>query len=58
MNGLTSAQASELLEKYGLNELRRRKQVSGLKIFLSQFTSPLIYVLVFAGIVTLFLKNF
>jgi len=58
MNGLSSAQASELLKKYGLNELRGKKQVSGLKIFLSQFTSPLIYVLVFAGLVTLFLKDF
>jgi len=58
MNGLTSVQASKLLKKYGLNELKGRKQVSGLKIFLSQFTSPLIYVLVFAGIVTLFLKDF
>jgi len=33
-------------------------RASGLKIFLSQFTSPLIYVLVFAGLVTLFLKDF
>ncbi len=58
MNGLTSAQATELLKKYGLNELRGKKQVSALKIFLSQFTSPLIYILVFAGAVTLFLKDF
>jgi len=58
MEGLTSSRAQELLEKYGLNELRTKKQVSGLKIFLSQFTSPLIYVLVFAGLVTLFLKDF
>ena len=58
MNGLTSAQASKLLKKYGLNELQKKKQVSALKIFLSQFTSPLIYILVFAGAVTLFLKDF
>jgi len=58
MNGLSSAQASEFLKKYGPNELRGKKQVSGLKIFLSQFTSPLIYVLVLAGLVTLFLKDF
>jgi len=58
MNGLTSSQASSLLKKYGLNELHTKRQVFGLKVFLSQFTSPLIYVLVFAGIVTLFLKDF
>ena len=49
MNGLTSAQATELLKKYGLNELRVKKQVSAFKIFLSQFTSPLIYILVFVN---------
>jgi len=58
MNGLSSAQASELLKKHRPNELRGKKHVSGLKVFLSQFTSPLIYVLVFASLVTLFLKDF
>jgi len=58
MSGLSSVQASELFKKYGPNEIRGKRQVSGLKIFLSQFTSPLIYVLVFAGLVTLFLKDF
>jgi len=58
MNGLSSAQASELLKKYGPNEIRAKKQIFALRIFLSQFTSPLIYVLVFAGLVTLFLRDF
>lgn len=58
MEGLSSSKASLLLKKYGPNELRSKKQISVLKIFLSQFASPLIYVLVFAGIVTFFLKDF
>ncbi|MGB9911537.1 MAG: cation-translocating P-type ATPase [Microgenomates group bacterium] len=58
MEGLTSLEAQKLLKEYGLNELQLKKEISPLKIFLSQFTSPLIYVLVLAGIVTIFLKDY
>lgn len=58
MEGLISSQVEKLLKKYGPNELRAKKQLSALKIFLSQFTSPLIYILAFAGIITLFLGDF
>lgn len=40
------------LEKYGKNEIRRFKKVSMLKIFLSQFTSPLILILIAAAIIS------
>jgi magnesium-transporting ATPase (P-type) len=56
--GLSSKKAQELLEKFGPNELAKPPGLSNLKLFLSQFKSPLVYVLVFAGIVTLFLKDF
>ena len=58
ISGLTSQQAAGRLEKYGPNELQRKKQISWLKILFDQLKSPLIYILIFAGIVTLFLKEY
>jgi len=56
--GLTSEEAQNRLEKFGPNELAKPREFSEIKLFLFQFKSPLIYVLVFAGIVTLFLRDF
>jgi len=57
--GLTKKEARKRLLKFGPNELKRKKkEFSSLKLLVSQFKSPLIYVLVFAGLVTLFLKEF
>ena len=50
--GLTVAEASERLEKYGHNQLEGRKKTSPVKAFLSQFLSPLIYVLLVAVIIS------
>jgi len=55
---LTSQQARERLAKFGPNELVKKKETSWLKLLFSQFKSPLIYILVFAGLVTLFLRDF
>ncbi len=55
--GLSSSQAAERLVKFGPNELRPVRTFSSLKIFFSQFKSPLIYILVIAGLVTLFLNH-
>lgn len=56
--GLTSSEAQKRLEQFGPNELKKRKEFSSLKLFFSQFKSPLVYILVFAGLVTLFLRDF
>jgi Ca2+-transporting ATPase len=56
--GLSSKEAQRRLEESGPNELAKPPGLSGLKIFLSQFKSPLVYVLLFAGLVTLFLRDF
>lgn len=56
-NGLSSSQATQSLAKFGLNELRPVQGFPSLKIFLNQFKSPLIYILVIAGLVTLFLNH-
>jgi len=49
-SGLTSQEAGRRLEKYGKNELTRANKVNPLKIFFSQFASPLMLILVIAAI--------
>jgi Ca2+-transporting ATPase len=56
--GLSVREAGERLEKYGLNKLAEEERISRLKILLHQFTSPLIYILLIAAVVTLLLKEF
>lgn len=57
-SGLTEKQAKARLKKYGLNELPPKPPRAVLSIFIDQLKSPLIYILLFALIVTLFLKHF
>ena len=45
-------------QEIGFNKLPEEKQLFALKIFLEQFKSPLIYILVIAGAVTLVLKEY
>jgi Ca2+-transporting ATPase len=51
--GLNESEAIELLKKYGENKIERKKKISAFKIFLSQFKSPLILLLIFASLVSL-----
>jgi len=57
VKGLTSKQAQEKLREHGLNEIERKQQLSWLRLLWDQFKSPLIYILFFAGLVTVFLKE-
>lgn len=56
--GLSETEVKSRQEKFGKNRLPEEKPLSSLRIFLEQFKSPLIYILVIAGIATLFLKDF
>jgi len=56
--GLTEEEIKARRKKLGLNLLPEEKSLSKLRIFLEQFRSPLIYILVIAGVVTLILKEF
>lgn len=51
--GLSQQEAEKRLEKYGLNEIKEEKKISLFQIFFNQFKSPLIYILLFAIIITL-----
>lgn len=56
-SGLSSQEAKDRQAKFGLNILPSRKVPSIWLIFLHQFFSPLIYILLFAGLVSMFLKE-
>ncbi|GAB6182544.1 cation-translocating P-type ATPase [Thermodesulfovibrio hydrogeniphilus] len=56
--GLTSEEAEKRIKIYGKNILGEDEKISKIKMFLRQFTSPLIYILIIAGIITLFLKEY
>ncbi len=56
--GLTAAEAAGRLEEIGPNRLAEAEKISRLKILVHQFTSPLIYILLIAGVVTFFLEEY
>jgi len=56
--GLSGSEAEKRLEKYGPNKLPEEERISRLKILLHQFTSPLIYILLVAAIVTAILGEY
>ena len=55
--GLSNSEADHRLHKYGLNELKVEKGISPFKIFLQQFTSPLVWLLIVALVISIFLKE-
>lgn len=57
-HGLSDDEAAARLAEHGPNEIRTAEKVRPLAIFLHQFTSPLIYVLLAAMVVTLVIGEF
>ena len=57
-SGLTAEEAGQRIEQYGPNKLAEEEKISKLKILFHQFTSPLIYILLIAGVVTTLLKEY
>src|SRR3989344_3989105 len=57
MTGLTNIQAQELLKKFGYNEIVGRPRQTPFGIFLSQFTSILVVLLITASVASLFLGD-
>jgi len=56
--GLTNDDAKRRLAEVGYNILPEKLPPSDLLVFLSQFKNPLVYVLFFAGLITIFLRHF
>ncbi len=55
--GLTTAEAKNRIERYGKNILPEKKPDSLFLIFIRQFASPLIYILLVAGVIIFFTEN-
>ena len=56
--GLTEEEAARRLTEYGPNKLAEGEELSRLTILLHQFTSPLIYILLIAAVVTFLLGEY
>ncbi len=56
-HGLSAGEAQARLERFGVNELQEAPRSSNLAMFLHQFQSPLIYILLVAAIITIALQE-
>lgn len=57
-SGLSENEIKERQRKFGLNRLPEEKPLSAVRLFFEQFKSPLIYILIIAGSVTLLLRDY
>jgi Mg2+-importing ATPase len=55
--GLGSIEAQKRLEQYGSNILRPKKKTDALTLLLNQFRSPIILILIFAAVLSIFLHD-
>lgn len=58
LDGLSEDEAKKRHQRFGLNKLPEEKPYSNIKLLLRQFQSPLIFILLIAGIITFFLKDY
>ena len=56
--GLSNEEFKKRLKRFGPNKLPEEKPLSRLAIFLDQFKSPLIYILLAAGLISFLLREF
>ncbi|MDB5274578.1 MAG: Mg(2+) transport ATPase, P-type [Chitinophagaceae bacterium] len=56
-NGLDAAEAENRLKQFGWNSIKTSNQQSSFGLFISQFKSPIIIILLFASVLSLFLKD-
>lgn len=55
--GLAEAEASQRLEKVGPNVLSSKRELTPLGLFLNQFKSPIVLILIFATLMSAFLQD-
>jgi len=56
-NGLSQIAAQETLERVGPNRIQSKERVTSLGLFLNQFKSPIVLILIFATVISAFLKD-
>lgn len=57
LNGLSQTSAQEILKRFGTNQIRSREQVTPIGLFLNQFKSPIMLILISATAVSAFLQD-
>lgn len=57
-SGLSETNAQERLSIFGHNLLKKKKKQTPLSLFINQFKSPIILILIFASIISAILKDF
>jgi Mg2+-importing ATPase len=57
ITGLTSEEAQRRLAEFGENRIRNKRRTGALTLFIAQFKSPIILILIGAAIVSLFLQD-
>ena len=58
IDGLSEGEAHKRLVQYGPNEIRREREISPTKIFLSQFNSFIVYILIAAVLISFILHEY
>ncbi len=56
--GLSLSEAGKRLLRYGPNRIAEEEKINRLKILVHQFTSPLIYILIIAGMMTIYFREY
>jgi Mg2+-importing ATPase len=57
VRGLTQQEGQERLARYGLNRIKARRRTDSLTLFLAQFNSPIILILLVAAGLSLLLGD-
>lgn len=57
LQGLTSAEAKKMLSQFGKNIIEQESKKNAFLIFLAQFNSPIVYLLLFAAGMSFFFKE-
>src|SRR3989344_473777 len=57
-DGLTAEEVAERAKIFGKNEISKEKKIAKLRILFNQFKSPLIFLLIIAGGITILLKDY
>lgn len=55
--GLSQQEAQDRLKQYGKNTLQEQKQITALVLFLNQFKSPLVLILIFAASISIIVSE-
>ena len=56
--GLSDLEAKKRLQAFGENKLEEEKKASFLTVFLRQFNDPVVYILIFATVISFFIKEY